>query len=52
LKSLLRCCQLARSDVPSLVKMVGPQPSEFKGSSARCDELIEQINAILATVSG
>lgn len=52
LKSLLRCCQLARSEVPSLVKMVGPQPSEFKGCSARCDELIDQINAILATVSG
>jgi hypothetical protein len=52
LKSLYRCCQLARSEVPALIKMVGPQPSEFKGTSARCDELIEQINAVLATVSG
>ncbi|CAG7823773.1 unnamed protein product, partial [Allacma fusca] len=50
LKSLLRCCQLARTEVPPLVKMVGPSPSEFKGISARCDELVQLTEAILATV--
>ncbi|CAG7724476.1 unnamed protein product [Allacma fusca] len=49
LKSLLRCCQLARAEVPSLVKMVGPSPSELKGISARCDELVQLIEAILST---
>lgn len=40
------------SQVPNLVKMVGPPPSELKGVSARCDELIDQITTILAKSSG
>lgn len=44
LKALLRCCQLARGEVPNLIKMVGPNPAELKGAlSPRCDELITEI---------
>jgi hypothetical protein len=48
LKSLLRCCQLSRAEVPPLVKMVGPSPSELKGISTRCDELVQLVETILS----
>ncbi|XP_021956170.1 uncharacterized protein LOC110852407 isoform X2 [Folsomia candida] len=50
LKSLLRCCQLARSEVPGLVKMVGPPPSNSRGASPRCDEIITSIETFLKSV--
>jgi len=31
-------------DIPQLVQMIGPHPNTFKGTSARVDELIEQIS--------
>jgi len=48
LKALLRCCQLARGEVPNLIKMVGPNPGELKGTlSPRCDELIDSILVLM-----
>ncbi|CAL8113708.1 unnamed protein product [Orchesella dallaii] len=48
LKALLRCCQLARGEVPNLIKMVGPSPSELKGNlSPRCDEIIDSIITLM-----
>lgn len=32
------------ADIPQLVQMIGPHPKSFKGSSTRCDELIDQIS--------
>ncbi|XP_031617589.1 uncharacterized protein LOC116337292 isoform X2 [Contarinia nasturtii] len=32
------------ADIPQLVQMIGPHPKSFKGSSNRCDELIDQIS--------
>jgi desumoylating isopeptidase 1 len=31
-------------DIPQLVAMIGPNPKEFKGTSARVDELIDIIS--------
>jgi len=47
LRSLLRCCQLARAEVPGLVKMVGPPPSNLRGTSKRCDDLITELDSFL-----
>lgn len=48
LKALLRCCQLARGEVPNLIKMVGPNPGELKGTaSPRCDEIIDSILGLM-----
>lgn len=32
------------AEVPQLVQMIGPHPKSFKGSSGRCDGLIDQIS--------
>lgn len=32
------------ADIPQLVQMIGPHPKTFKGSSERCDELIDAIS--------
>jgi len=50
MKALNKFCTIAHRDVPQLVKMIGPEPSKFSGMSARTDELIEAVNARLATV--
>ncbi|ODN04797.1 hypothetical protein Ocin01_01900 [Orchesella cincta] len=48
LKALLRCCQLARGEVPNLIKMVGPSPGELRGNvSPRCDEIIDSIITLM-----
>ena len=50
LKALNKFCTIAHREVPQLVKMIGPEPSKFKGMSARVDELVEPIMARLASV--
>ncbi|CAB4054653.1 DESI1 [Lepeophtheirus salmonis] len=50
MKGLSKFCAIAHREVPQLVKMIGPEPSKFKGMSARIDELISQINVRLASV--
>jgi desumoylating isopeptidase 1 len=44
MKALQRFCQISAQDVPQLVQMIGPEPSKFKGTSSRIDELITEIN--------
>jgi len=52
MKALGKFCSIASREVPQLVKMIGPEPSKFSGLSPRVDELIEPIQARLATVLG
>merc|ERR1712025_997071 len=52
MKGLAKFCSIASREVPQLVKMIGPEPSKFSGLSPRVDELIEPIQARLATVLG
>ncbi|XP_058797781.1 uncharacterized protein LOC131667999 isoform X1 [Phymastichus coffea] len=44
MKSLARFTQISGQEVPQLIQMIGPEPSKFRGSSQRIDELIEEIN--------
>lgn len=47
IKFIFRCSDLTKqvsADIPQLVQMIGPHPKSFKGSSSRCDELIDQIS--------
>lgn len=39
------------ADIPQLVQMIGPHPKSFKGSSTRCDELIDQISRKVRWIS-
>ena len=50
MKALLKFCTIGSREVPQLVKMIGPDPSKFKGMSARVDEVLEPIMARLASV--
>ncbi|CAG0895029.1 unnamed protein product [Cyprideis torosa] len=45
LKSLLRFCHISYNEVPALVKMIGPHPEKFRGTSPRVDELVDEICA-------
>ncbi|XP_018023448.1 pollen-specific leucine-rich repeat extensin-like protein 2 isoform X1 [Hyalella azteca] len=47
--ALCRFCY-ASNEVPSLIKMIGPEPSMFKGISERVDSVIDEINAKLSRV--
>ncbi|XP_050419906.1 uncharacterized protein LOC126832910 isoform X2 [Adelges cooleyi] len=47
MKSLARFCQISRQDVPQLIQMIGPPPSNFKGLSTRIDEQIGEIQNYL-----
>merc|ERR1719195_1659161 len=40
----------ASTEVPSLIKMIGPEPSNFKGVSERIDSIIEELDAKLSRV--
>ena len=40
----------ASAEVPSLIKMIGPEPSTFKGASERVDIIIEELEAKLSRV--
>ncbi|KAF2361386.1 PPPDE putative peptidase domain [Trinorchestia longiramus] len=45
--ALCRFCY-ASNEVPSLIKMIGPEPSTFKGMSERIDSVIEEITVKLS----
>ncbi|XP_034242961.1 uncharacterized protein LOC117646237, partial [Thrips palmi] len=45
MKALARFCQVAPSDVPQLVQMIGPEPAKFKGTSKRVDEQIQAVQS-------
>jgi len=47
MKGLVRFAYIAHSEVPALIKMIGPDPTQFKGMSSRIDELITLIQAPL-----
>ncbi|XP_076053020.1 uncharacterized protein LOC143032337 isoform X3 [Oratosquilla oratoria] len=47
--ALCRFCY-ASSEVPMLIKMIGPEPGVFKGMSPRIDTVIEEINVKLSRV--
>ncbi|CAL4119909.1 unnamed protein product [Meganyctiphanes norvegica] len=47
--ALCRFCY-ASSEVPALIKMIGPEPSVFKGLSERIDNVIEEIDVKLSRV--
>uniref|UniRef100_A0A6A7FMY0 Pollen-specific leucine-rich repeat extensin-like protein 2 isoform X1 n=1 Tax=Hirondellea gigas TaxID=1518452 RepID=A0A6A7FMY0_9CRUS len=47
--ALCRFCY-ASPEVPSLIKMIGPEPNTFKGVSERIDVVIEEIDAKLSRV--
>ncbi|XP_071513882.1 uncharacterized protein [Panulirus ornatus] len=47
--ALCRFCY-SSTEVPALIKMIGPEPSVFKGASERIDTLIEEIDAKLSRV--
>jgi hypothetical protein len=44
MKALNRFCQISQQDVPQLIQMIGPEPTKFRGISARVDDLITQIS--------
>lgn len=44
MKALARFTQISGQEVPQLIKMVGPEPNKFRGTSQRVDELIDQVN--------
>ncbi|KAI9563602.1 hypothetical protein GHT06_011066 [Daphnia sinensis] len=52
MKGLLRFAYIAHSEVPALIKMIGPDPTQFKGMSARIDELVEPLLDRLRSVRG
>lgn len=45
MKALARFCQVAPTDVPQLVQMIGPEPAKFKGTSKRVDEQIQLVQS-------
>lgn len=45
MKALARFCQVAPTDVPQLVQMIGPEPAKFKGTSKRVDEQIQVVQS-------
>ncbi|XP_066959039.1 uncharacterized protein [Macrobrachium rosenbergii] len=47
--ALCRFCY-SSTEVPALIKMIGPEPSVFKGVSERIDNVIEEIDAKLSRV--
>ncbi|KAK7077715.1 Desumoylating isopeptidase 1, partial [Halocaridina rubra] len=47
--ALCRFCY-SSTEVPALIKMIGPEPSVFKGVSERIDAVIEEIDAKLSRV--
>jgi len=51
MKALFKFCTIGSRDVPQLVKMIGPDPSKFKGMSPRVDEELAPLAAKLASVS-
>ncbi|XP_046384485.1 uncharacterized protein LOC124154661 isoform X2 [Ischnura elegans] len=42
-KALQRFCTISQQDVPQLIQMIGPPPSQFRGVSERIDNLIIEI---------
>jgi len=52
MKGLVRFAYIAHSEVPALIKMIGPDPTQFKGMSARIDELITLIQTPLRSARG
>ncbi|XP_059353046.1 uncharacterized protein LOC130697945 isoform X3 [Daphnia carinata] len=52
MKGLVRFAYIAHSEVPALIKMIGPDPTQFKGMSARIDELVEPLLDRLRSVRG
>ena len=50
LKALDKFCTISHREVPQLIKMIGPEPSIFKGMSARVDDLIDTIGSKLDKV--
>merc|ERR1719347_1003372 len=49
LTALCRFCY-SSTEVPALIKMIGPLPGAFKGASERIDNVIEEIDAKLSRV--
>nr|XP_053640138.1 uncharacterized protein LOC128694183 [Cherax quadricarinatus] len=49
LTALCRFCY-SSTEVPALIKMIGPEPGTFKGASERVDAVIEEIDAKLSRV--
>ncbi|ROT74565.1 hypothetical protein C7M84_006900 [Penaeus vannamei] len=47
--ALCRFCY-SSTEVPALIKMIGPPPSAFKGVSERIDNIIEEVDAKLSRV--
>ncbi|XP_069949886.1 uncharacterized protein [Cherax quadricarinatus] len=47
--ALCRFCY-SSTEVPALIKMIGPEPGTFKGASERVDAVIEEIDAKLSRV--
>lgn len=47
--SFFRFCY-SSTEVPALIKMIGPPPSAFKGVSERIDNIIEEVDAKLSRV--
>ena len=45
MKALDRFCTLSKREVPQLVKMIGPEPSKFRGMSSRVEQLVDRIEA-------
>jgi len=52
MKGLLRFAYIAPSEVPMFIKMIGPDPAQFKGMSSRIDEVIEKLSDRLRSVRG
>ncbi|XP_046448471.1 uncharacterized protein LOC124197205 isoform X2 [Daphnia pulex] len=52
MKGLVRFAYIAHSEVPALIKMIGPDPTQFKGMSARIDDLVEPLLDRLRSVRG
>ncbi len=50
LTSILRFMVISCSDVPALVKMLGPDITKFKGKSEKLDQVVDEINAKLSTL--
>jgi len=52
MKGLVRFAYIAHSEVPMLIKMIGPDPTQFRGMSKRIDDLIEPLTDRLRSVRG
>ncbi|XP_063852913.1 uncharacterized protein DDB_G0284459-like isoform X3 [Scylla paramamosain] len=51
-RTMAALCRFTYSstEVPALIKMIGPEPSTFRGASERVDALVEEIDAKLSRV--